>query len=108
MELALVFIGLPVISYLGLASLPRGRPALIGIAVAALVIAVVWVMLTAGGGDSFMIALMRFLFSATSLAALVQVLRHVIGPDRPRWVYPTLVVIALFAAGIPMLSLLEV
>lgn len=108
MELALVFVGLPIVGYLGLASLPRGRPALIAIALAVLLVAVLWVTLGIGSGDSYMIALIGFLFSAATLAAIVQVIRHLLGPLRPRWVYPTIVVCALLAAGIPMINVLGV
>lgn len=108
MELALVFIGLPILCYLALAALPRGRPAFIGIAIAALVIAVLWVTLGIGSNDSYMTALIGFLFSAASLAAIVQVIRHIMGVGRPAWVYPTLVVVALLAAGIPMMTVLGV
>lgn len=108
MELAFVFIGLPVIAFLALASLPRGRPAMIGIAIAAIVIAVLWVTLGLGSSDSYMIALIGFLFSAATLAAIVQVIRHLLGPQRPRWVYPLVVVAALLAAGIPMVRVLGV
>lgn len=108
MELALAFIGLPVVSYLALASLPHGRPALIGIAIAALVIAVLWVVLGIGSSDSYMVALIGFLFSAATLAAIVQVIRHILGVGRPVWVYPTIVIAALLAAGIPMLTVLGV
>ncbi len=108
MELALIFIALPVMAYLALACLPRGRPALIGIAIAALVIAVLWVTLGIGSSDSYMIALIGFMFSAATLAAIVQVIRHIIGVGRPRWVYPTIVIIALLAAGLPMINVLGV
>lgn len=108
MELALVFIGLPVVTYLALASLPRGRPALIGIAIAALVIAVLWITLGIGSSDSYMVALIGFLFSAAILAAIVQVIRHIIGVGRAAWVYPTVVIVALLAAGIPMINVLGI
>lgn len=108
MELALAFIGLPVASYLALASLPPGRPALIGLAIAGLLFGVLWVMLGIGSSDSYMVALIGFLFSAVALAAIVQVIRHIIGVGRPRWVYPAIVIVALLAAGIPMLTVLGV
>ena len=108
MQLAFVFIGLPVTAHRALASLPRGRPALIGIAIAALVSAVLWLSLGIGSGDSHMVALIGFLFSATSLAAIVQVIRHIIGAGRQPWVYPSVVVVALLAAGISMLNVLGV
>lgn len=108
MELVLAFIGLPVLAYLALACLPRGRPALIGLASAALVIAVLWVTLGLGSSDSYMTALIGFLFSAATLAAIVQVIRQIIGVGRPAWVYPTIVIIALLAAGIPMMTVLGV
>lgn len=106
MELALIFIGLPVMAYLALAWLPRGRPALIGIAIAALVIAVLWVTMGIGSSESYLIALIGFLFSAATLPAVVQVIRQIIGVGRPRWVYPTIVITALLAAGSPMMNVL--
>jgi hypothetical protein len=108
MELALVFIGLPVVGYLGLASLPRGWPALIGIVAAALVIAVLWATFGIGSDDSYLTALIGFLFSAAALAAIVQVIRQMIGEGRPRWVYPSVVGTALLATGIPLLNILGV
>lgn len=104
MQLAFVFIGLPVAAYLALASLPRGRPALIGVAIAALVSVVLWLSFGIGSSDSYMAALIGFLFSATSLAAIVQVIRHITGAGRQPWVYPSVVIVALLAAGISMLN----
>lgn len=108
MELAFAFIGIPVAAYLALAALPRGRPALIGIPLAAVLFAVLWVTMASGNSDSYLVALIGFLFSAATLAAIVQILRHVIGTGRPGWVYPALVLVALLAAGIPMMSVLGV
>ena len=100
MELALAFIGAPLVSYLVLASLPRGRPALIGIVVALALVAVLWVTQMAGD-DSYMMALITLVFSAIALAGLVQALRVVLGHGRPRWLYPLIVVPSLLGAGIP-------
>ena len=108
MQLAFVFIGPPVTAHRALASAPRGRPALIGIAIAALVSAVLWRSLGIGSSDSYMVALIGFLFSATSLAAIVQVIRHIIGAGRQPWVYLSIVIVALLAAGISMLNVLGV
>lgn len=108
MELAFVFIGLPVVSYLALASLPRSWPALIGIAVAALVTAALWAAFGIGSSDSYLTAVIGFLSAATALAAIVQVIRQTTGAGSPSWVYPSRVGIALLAAGIPMLTILGV
>jgi hypothetical protein len=106
MELALAFIGLPVFTYLALAAVPRGRPALIAILGAAAIAAVVWVTQGMGSGDSFLIALIGFVFSAIALAGIVQLIRAQLRPGMPRWVYPALVATALVVAGIPMLTVL--
>ena len=108
MELALVFIGVPIATYLALAFLPRGRPALYGLLAAALALLVLWVTLGMGSTDSYMVALIGFLFSATARAAIVQMLRRAIGVDKPRWVYPAVVIGVLLLAGIPMLTVLGV
>lgn len=105
MELALAFIGLPVATFLALASLPRGRPAAIGCVVAVAGAAVIWATQMAGG-NSYLGAAAMLIFSATALAGFVQVLRLVIGAGRPRWVYPALVAFALLVAGVPMIKML--
>jgi hypothetical protein len=107
MELALAFIGVPVVAYLVLACLPRGKPALIGCLVALALAVVVWLS-QMGSNDSYMVALIVLVISAISLAGLVQVLRVVIGEGRPKWVYPLVVTLALLCAGIPTLTVLGV
>lgn len=107
MELALAFIGAPLVTYLVLASLPGGKPALIGVLVALALVAVLWVTQMTGD-DSYMPALITLVFSAIVLAGLVQAFRVVLGPDRPRWLYPLIVLLALLGAGIPTLNVLGV
>ena len=100
MELALAFIGAPLVTYLVLASLPGGKPALIGVLVALALVAVLWVTQMTGD-DRYMSALITLVFSAIALAGLVQALRVVLGHGRSRWVYPLIVVPSLLGAGIP-------
>lgn len=107
MELALAFIGVPVVTYLVLACLPRSRPALIGCLSALALAVVVWVS-QMGSSDSYMVALIVLVISAISLAGFVQVLRVAIGAGRPRWAYPFIVILALLGAGIPTLNVLGV
>lgn len=107
MELALAFIGVPAATFLGLAAISRGRPALIGCVVALLLTAILFVA-GDGSADSYWLALVMLIGSAIVLAAVVQVLRMMIGPDRPGWVYPLIVGLALMVAGVPMLSILGV
>ena len=107
MELALAFIGVPVVTYLVLASLPRGRPALIGCLVALALAMVLWVS-QIGSRDNYMMALIVLVISAVSLAGLVQVFRVAIGAGRPRWAYPLVVMLAFLCAGIPALNVLGV
>ena len=111
MALALVFVGLPVATYPALVCLPRGRVARICIAVAAALCAGLWYasMGDAGAiGDGFIPALFMLLFSATALAAIVQLIRHIMGAGKPAWVYPALIAVAFLAAGIPMMNSLSV
>ena len=107
MELALAFIGAPLVTYLVLASLPGGKPALIGVLVVLALVAVLWVTQKTGN-DAYMMALITLVFSAVALAGLVQTLRVVLGLGRPRWLYPLIVVLALLGAGIPALNVLGV
>jgi hypothetical protein len=107
MELALAFIGAPVLTYLVLACIPRGRPALIGCLAALAIAGAVWVS-QMGSTDSYLVALIVLVISAISLAGFVQVLRAAIGVGRPRWVYPLIVILALLGAGIPTLNVLGV
>jgi 4-amino-4-deoxy-L-arabinose transferase-like glycosyltransferase len=105
MNLALTFIGVPVVIYLILAALPRGRAALIGIGVAALIAALVWVRQSAND-DSLTVATATLAFAAIALAGLVQILRSAIGVGRPRWVYPLIVLLGLVGAGLPLINVL--
>jgi hypothetical protein len=107
MELALAFIGIPVATYLVLACLPRGRPALIGCVGALVLAGLLWVS-QMGSTDSYLVALIVLVISAISLAGLVQVLRVAIGVGRPKWAYPLIVILALLGAGIPTLNILGV
>ena len=107
MEVAVTFIGLPVATYLALASLRRGRPAVIGVLGAAVITGLLFVTQAAAEGG-YSTAISMLVFSAIALAALVQVLRMMIGLGRPSWVYPLIVVLALVVAGIPMVKILGV
>ena len=112
MALALVFVGLPVATYPALVCLLRGRVAGIGIAVAAVLCTGLWVYVSMGDssaiGDGFIPALFMLLFSATALAAIVQLIRHIMGAGKPAWVYPALIALAFLAARIPMMYSLGV
>ena len=105
MKLALAFIGLPAATYLALASLRQGRLAMMGIFGMA-VITGLSVVLRTGAENGYSTARGMLVFSAIALAALVQVLRLMIGPGRPRWVYPAIVALAFLGAGFPMIELL--
>lgn len=107
MKLALAFIGLPAATHLALASLRQGRLAMMGIFGMA-VITGLSVVLRTGAENGYSTALGMLVFSAIALAALVQVLRLMIGPGRPRWINPVTVVLAFLGAGIPMIKMLGV
>lgn len=103
MDLAFAVIGRPVAGYVARASLPRSKMAL-----SALVIGVLWVARGLESANKFLVALIGFLFSAATLAAIGQVTRHIIGVFRPRLVFSTVFIAALLAASIPTLHVLGV
>ena len=102
MNLALAFIGVPVATYLVMASLPRGRPALIGCVAGVAIAALLWAS-QMGSDEKHIVASIALAISAIALAGFVQVLRLAIGTGRPGWVYPLIVLVALLGAGSPML-----
>lgn len=107
MVLPFAFLLGPLAIYLVLAALPRGRVALIGIGVAAVVAIACAVVGTLFDGAGVFAAFGFFAASAVTLAAMVQLLRRGLGPDRPYWVYPALVVFGLVAGGWPLLQILR-
>ena len=97
------FAVLPVVLYLALAALPRGRPATTGLAAAG-ACAVLGVVVLAAldlGGTGLAVAILSV--AAITLAALVQAVRRVIGPARPIWLYPGIVIAALVAGTLPVI-----
>lgn len=102
----MIFIGIPLASYLSLAMLPRGRSALIGLGIAALATGVLWVLVVPGDSSGVLGALVMLVASAILLAALVQSLRSFLGEGRPAWTYPAIVGLALLGAGLPLLKIL--
>jgi hypothetical protein len=100
----LTFVILPVVLYLALASLPRGRSAMIGIAVAAVIAVVATVVLAAIDLSGVALALAMLSVAAVTLAALVQAVRRALGPGRPGWVYPGIVILALVAGTYPVIQ----
>lgn len=102
MKFAIAFLGAPILAYLVLASLPRGRPALIGILAASALATVLWVTQLANE-NTYPVAIITLTFSAIALAGFVQILRSAVGDGRPRWVYAFIVVLALVVAGLAML-----
>jgi hypothetical protein len=97
------FAVLPVVLYLALAALPRGRPAFLGLAVAgtlAVLGAGVLVAVDLGGTG---LAMAILSFAAVILAALVQAVRRALSPGRPVWLYPGIVMAALVAGTLPVI-----
>lgn len=93
--MALIFIALPVAIYLSLALLPRGRPAAMGIVVAALFALALWTLSDPASDEGFGRVIAAVAASGIGLAALVQGLRALLGPGQPVWLYPAMVTLAL-------------
>ncbi|EEW25203.1 hypothetical protein [Rhodobacter ferrooxidans] len=101
-----IYFGLPICSYLALCALPKGRVAAIGVSLAAVVAAGFWL---AGVGVEVVgdrLALIKVMFAAIALAALLQWLRTQLGAKPPRWIYPALVVLAMAEGGSPAVHML--
>lgn len=106
MMLFAIYVLAPIVVYVSLVCLPRGRPALIGIAAAAALLAVLWLAVIRGQNDAFLAALVAIVAGAVAVAALAQGLRTALGPGSPRWLYPAIAVLAVFGAGVPALATL--
>ena len=99
----ITFAALPVAMYLALAALPRGRPAMLGLVAAGLLAVLAAVILAALGLDGAGLATSVLSIAATALAALVQALRRALGPGRPAWLYPLIVIAAPLAGIVPVI-----
>ncbi|MEZ5779006.1 MAG: hypothetical protein R3E44_11660 [Paracoccaceae bacterium] len=117
MMLGFVFIGLPVAVFLVLVLLPAGRAAAVGLVVGALLIGLVWLarMLDLGPlftgdahADGYMVAALSILTGAAAVAAIAQGIRAAMGPARPRWAYPLIVVVLFLISAVPALYVLGV
>ncbi len=104
MQPIFIFAAVPLAVFLVLVALPRGRPALIGIGGAALVAIVGTALMVTLDGTGFGAALGMLAGSAIALAAIAQALRQALGPGRPRWVYPVIVLVALIAGSWPLVQ----
>ena len=114
MLMGFIFIGLPLLVFFGLVTLPKGHPALLGVLAVGGVIGLIWVsyLLSIGPlftgvdrADSFMVGAAAILTGAWLLAAILQGVRGAFGPNTPKWLWPGLVVVAFLVTGIPALRI---
>ncbi|WP_022704011.1 hypothetical protein [Pseudorhodobacter ferrugineus] len=77
----LVFLALPLVIYLSLATLPKGRPAATGLAIALVFVAILRLTMPVAGPASF-VAL-----AGIAMAAIAQGLRTALGPRLPPRLY---------------------
>ncbi|MCL4189030.1 MAG: hypothetical protein KJZ85_15625 [Rhodobacteraceae bacterium] len=98
----LIGLGAPAVTFVSLAALPSGTATRIGLAAAALVIGAIGLFALPEQEQGARIIALLFT-GAVGLAALVQALRAVLPVDRPRWVYPAIVGLAL-AGGIRVMT----
>jgi hypothetical protein len=116
MILALIYLVAPVVVYVTLAALPRGRSAVVGLAFAAFVLALAWVTqllslppLFTGDGhtDAYMSAALTIWTGAVFAAGLAQGLRMALRPGA-RLAYLLLSAAVFVFAAVPALWLLGV
>lgn len=86
----LILLAVPLTVYVSLCLLPAGRPAAIGIAVAALVAGIA--MRTAS--DAGVQTLAMLALGGVAVAAFVQGIRAALGPRLPPYAYPAMAVVA--------------
>jgi hypothetical protein len=101
MGAAVFFLALPLITFVSLAMLPPGRPALIGIAVAALVVVVAGPQVAPEDGTGFGNLFLWVFGGAIAMAALAQGLRLLRGPDGAVAPYPVLAGLVFLGAALP-------
>lgn len=101
MAVAILFAVLPLVTYVSLAVLPPGRPALIGIAVAALVVIALAPRVAPEDGSGFGTLVLWIYGGAVAMAALAQGLRLLRGPDGPVAPYPVVVGLVFLGVTVP-------
>lgn len=87
--MALVFILYPLVLYISLCALPKGR-AFMGTGLAATALALVWVTNDPATDDGFTRLLVMVGAVPVALAALAQGLRRLLPADAAGWVWPVL------------------
>jgi hypothetical protein len=87
----------PIALYLGLAALPTGRPAFVGLVTAALAAIAVSAAGIQFESTGVVAAIGLLSGSVVALASMIQLLRRGLGAGRSPWVYPALVGTGLVA-----------
>ena len=101
--MSLLVLAVPLAAFLSAALLPKGRPTLLGIALAALVGGAVWVLLPEGGYRALLLLGLLGLL----LAGLAQALRLLLPAEGPlARAYPALLLAALALAPVLARTLL--
>ncbi len=117
MILAAIFLIFPIGIYVALAALPQGRATWVGFAVAAVVLGMGWLSVALGIGplssgdtvnDGFLIAALGIYTGMAMAAGVAQIIRGILRPDRPGWLYPLIAFGILIVGGFPALTALGV
>jgi hypothetical protein len=95
-----VLLLIPAGIYLSLATLPKGRLALAGIAIAFAVSMLLWWINVPEGGGGPIAGLIRLAQIAMVMAAIVQGLRSFIPAEAPAWAYPAVVAAGLVGGAV--------
>ena len=115
MILGFIYIGLPLLVFLGLVCLARGHPALWGVLAVGALIGLIWLSYLLGLGpiftgdavaDGYMVAAAAILTGAWLLAAILQGIRGAFGPHPPKWLWLLTVSATLIGVGIPAMRIL--
>lgn len=88
--MGLILLLAPFVTFLSLAFLPEGKAGRIGVATAALLLALIWWRADAGATEGALSVLLTLFLGAVAAAAAVQFIRPALPKDQPR-AYPLLV-----------------
>jgi hypothetical protein len=106
MAAALFVLALPLVTFVSLALLPAGRPALIGIVVAILAVLLIGPRVAPEDGSGFGSLFLWIFGGAIAMAALAQGLRLLGGAEGGIAPYPVVVGLVFLGAALPVALLL--
>ncbi len=117
MIFTLIYIGLPLAIFFGLVALPKRRAAFWGVVIVGDILALIWLSYFINIGpiftgdinaDTYTVLAVAISTGAWGLASVLQAVRYIFGAHWPRWAWPTLIIAAFSAVGLPAMKILGI